>query len=112
MSRIEELEKLVEQLESKLRKEEKIRKILIDRVENSIASTGTAYTLFENNILLQKKVKQRTEELENANKVLLVQIAERKKIEDELRMAKRNADDANRLKSEFLANMSHEIRTP
>jgi two-component system, sensor histidine kinase and response regulator len=112
MSRIEELEKLVEQLESKLRKEEKIRKILIDRVENSIASTGTAYTLFENNILLQKKVKQRTEELERANKVLLVQIAERKKVEDELRMAKRNSDDANRLKSEFLANMSHEIRTP
>jgi two-component system, sensor histidine kinase and response regulator len=112
MSRIEELEKLVEQLESKLRKEEKIRKILIDRVENSIASTGTAYTLFENNILLQKKVKQRTEELERANKVLLVQIAERKKVEDKLRMAKRNADDANRLKSEFLANMSHEIRTP
>jgi two-component system, sensor histidine kinase and response regulator len=112
MSRIEELEKLVENLESKLRKEEKIRKILIDRVENSIASTGTAYTLFENNILLQKKVKQRTEELENANKVLLVQIAERNKVENELRMAKRNADDANRLKSEFLANMSHEIRTP
>jgi signal transduction histidine kinase/CheY-like chemotaxis protein len=112
MSRIEELEKLVDQLESKLRKEEKIRKILIDRVENSIASSGTAYTLFENNILLQKKVKQRTEELERAIKVLLVQIAERKKVEDELRMAKRNSDDANRLKSEFLANMSHEIRTP
>ena len=31
---------------------------------------------------------------------------------DQLRGARRRAEDANRAKSEFLANMSHEIRTP
>jgi two-component system sensor histidine kinase/response regulator len=39
-------------------------------------------------------------------------ITERKKVEEMLKRAKKQAEDANRLKSEFLANMSHEIRTP
>lgn len=43
---------------------------------------------------------------------IAVNMTERLEIEATLKLAKRDAESANRAKSEFLANMSHEIRTP
>ncbi len=39
-------------------------------------------------------------------------VTERRRYEENLREAKRHADEANRTKSQFLAAMSHELRTP
>lgn len=50
--------------------------------------------------------------VKNKTKQLVEELAERRKIEEELFKSKEKAEESDRLKSAFLANMSHEIRTP
>lgn len=85
-------------LERKSESLEKINRVLMNRVERSTNSTGSAFAVFESNILLQNRVAERTREIESAN--------------EELTRAKKIAEQAATTKSQFLANMSHEIRTP
>lgn len=79
------------------------RRVLLSKQQNRIKSIN------EN---LEAKVQERTQLLEKRNKVLNDAIITRKDIEKKLLLAKRHAEESDRLKSAFLANMSHEIRTP
>ena len=61
---------------------------------------------------LEELVAMRTMELKQTLVDLEEEIVERKRAENELKIAKEKAEESDRLKSVFLANMSHEIRTP
>jgi signal transduction histidine kinase len=61
---------------------------------------------------LERRIRERTEELSGKNDELAGEVQERRRAERELLDARLAAESSSRSKSEFLANMSHEIRTP
>lgn len=96
------------------------------RVETHLLLRHYRKQVEQTNTLLEEKVKERTADLESANVQLVneverrkeieaklrEEIGERKKIEEELILAKNKAEESDKLKSQFLMQMSHEIRTP
>ena len=64
------------------------------------------------NQILERRVKERTAELTEANRLLQHRAAEQARVEEALRLAKEAAEEAHRSKTRFLAAASHDLLQP
>jgi two-component system, sensor histidine kinase and response regulator len=75
----------------------------------SVRATGSGSSEVR---LLYRRFNEMLAQIDERERDLKFEIAERSRAQDQLTIAKQSAEAANRAKSAFLANMSHELRTP
>ena len=78
------VQKRIEFLEAENARLQKVNEALMTRVERSTDAAGSAYSLFESNLLLQNKINEHTEKLLRVNRNLQHEIREHRKTEEAL----------------------------
>lgn len=94
--------------DSPARQAEKLNRItdvLVDRIDRLEESRGSAWSMFQAAVALEREVQVRTRELEQA----LADLSERNR---ELAVARASAEEANRSKTRFLRAASHDLLQP
>lgn len=76
------------------------------------ASINRNLLLWLHNEKLLEQLRRSNSEVEETNRILTLEIEQRKNIESELVEAKERSERANEAKNQFLATVSHELRTP
>lgn len=94
-----------EALARRIEKLERINAALMAHVERTMDQQGGAYALFQTAIMLEGRVRSRTEELTSLMKSLETS-------NSALQAAKDEAETANRSKTRFLAAASHDLLQP
>lgn len=95
----------IARLEARIAKLEKINGVLIERVERGFDSQGSAFSLFQTAIGLERQVRLRTDELTRT-------LFKLERANDELVRAKEIAERADRSKTRFLAQAGHDLLQP